>query len=282
MLQLCSMAISLRCIQSYSLWKRSFLFEASNTSTTLKKSFLAAQFHQRTRRRTTTTTNVNTSANGNDGGSINYIPELLVFDLDACFWDKEMFEMPSIPKNNKKDMVLGDLNGRGVGVIGVMSGPYQISIHKGALLGLQEHADGKKYPGMKVAFASSANTPFAEKIGRTSLKLLEVLPGLTVWDLIVNRDWNGQDVNQIGRQPPLLSPDKAASHFPNLKKLTGIRYDRMLFFDDCNWGDHCAMVATHCREDDTGIGPATVQTPYGLKEKEWRLGLETYAKQQQQ
>jgi hypothetical protein len=38
---------------------------------------------------------------------------------------------------------------------------------------------------MKVAFASSANTPFAERIGRASLALLEVLPGLTVWDLAV-------------------------------------------------------------------------------------------------
>eukprot|EP00546_Thalassionema_frauenfeldii_P015837 CAMPEP_0178916946 /NCGR_PEP_ID=MMETSP0786-20121207/12954_1 /TAXON_ID=186022 /ORGANISM="Thalassionema frauenfeldii, Strain CCMP 1798" /LENGTH=210 /DNA_ID=CAMNT_0020590403 /DNA_START=126 /DNA_END=758 /DNA_ORIENTATION=+ len=200
-------------------------------------------------------------------------PDLLVYDMDACLWDQEMYEMPKIP--SKGDVVIGDLNGRGEGVVGVMSGGHQISLHKGSIIGLQEHADNK-YPGMKVAFASSADTPLAEKIGRATLKLLEVLPGLTVWDLVVNRDWNGEDVNQIGRQPP-LSSNKARSHFPRLKEATGIRYDRMLFFDDCNWGDHCSMVASGCREKDSGVGPATVRTPNGLGEKEWRLGLEKYA-----
>ncbi|KAI2496033.1 Bicoid-interacting protein 3 (Bin3) [Fragilaria crotonensis] len=209
--------------------------------------------------------------------NMNLYPDLVVYDLDACFWDKEMYEMPSVPSEN--DIVIGDLNGRGQGVVGVMSGRrHQISLHKGALQSLQEHADGTLYPGMKVAFASSADTVFAETIGRAALKLLEVLPGLTVWDLVVGRDWKGVDVNQIGRQPPLLSSNKAKSHFPRLREVTGIRYDRMLFFDDCNWGDHCGMVAEGCKEGDTGIGPATVRTPYGLGVKEWKLGLEVYAK----
>lgn len=124
-------------------------------------------------------------------------PALVVFDLDACFWDQEMFEMPALPDRT----VQGDLNGMGTGVIGAYSGPHKISMHKGSLIALQEHAQNK-YPGMKVCFASSADTPFAEKIGRATLKLLEVLPGMTVWDLVM-RDWDNQDVNQIGRQPPL-------------------------------------------------------------------------------
>lgn len=200
-------------------------------------------------------------------------PALCVFDLDACFWDQEMFEMPAIPDRT----VLGDLNGRGTGVIGAMSGGHQISLHAGSLHALQQHADGA-YPGMKVAFASSADTPFAERIGRASLALLEVLPGLTVWDLVVGRDWKGSDVNQIGRQPP-LSSNKAKSHFPRLREATGIRYDQMLFFDDCNWGDHCGMVSAGCKEVDTGIGPATVRTPNGLGLKEWNQGLQAYADQ---
>jgi magnesium-dependent phosphatase 1 len=202
-------------------------------------------------------------------------PELTVFDLDACFWDQEMFQMDTIP--GPDDVVYGDLNGRGRGVVGVMSGRNQISLHRGSLLALQNHYDGQ-YGTMKVAFASSADTPFAEKVGRASLKLLQVVPGTTVWDLVVGRDWNGQDVNQIGRQPP-LSSNKARSHFPFLKKLTGIRYDRMLFFDDCIWGDHCGMVSAGCRESDTNQGPATVRTPNGLGIREWEKGLEEYAKQ---
>ena len=115
-------------------------------------------------------------------------PELCVFDLDACMWDKEMFQMDEIPTAN--DAVRGDLNGRGEGVKGVMSGRDRISLHAGALIALQEHADGG-YPGMRVALASSADTPFAEHVGRAALRLLEVLPGLTVWDLLM-RDWDGK------------------------------------------------------------------------------------------
>ena len=57
------------------------------------------------------------------------------------------------------------------------------------------------------------------QVGRAALQLLEVVPGLTVWQLLM-RDWEGRDVNQIGRQPP-LSANKAASHFPRLKQATG-------------------------------------------------------------
>jgi len=34
-------------------------------------------------------------------------PELVVFDLDACLWDKEMFEMDALPSRTVKT----DLNG---------------------------------------------------------------------------------------------------------------------------------------------------------------------------
>jgi magnesium-dependent phosphatase 1 len=197
-------------------------------------------------------------------------PELCVFDLDACFWDQEMYQMRDMPS----DRVMGDLNGRGEGVVGVKSGRNKISLHKGSLIALQEHADGF-YSGMKVALASSADTPFAEQVGRATLKMLEVVPGMTVWDLLM-RDWDGVDVNQIGRQPP-LSSNKARSHFPRIKEATGIRYDRMLFFDDCIWGDHCGMVAAACKEEDTGRGVVTVRTPNGLGEEEWRQGIQLYA-----
>jgi hypothetical protein len=91
--------------------------------------------------------------------------------------------------------------GLGQGVTGAYSGYDKISLHPGSLLALQEHAQNK-YPGMKICFASSADTPFAEKVGRVTLKLLEVVPGMTVWDLVM-RDWDNKDINQIGRQPPL-------------------------------------------------------------------------------
>jgi len=56
---------------------------------------------------------------------------------------------------------------------------------------------------MKICFASSADTPFAEKVGRASLQLLEIVPGVPIWNKLIKDDWNDVDVNQIGRQPPL-------------------------------------------------------------------------------
>ena len=99
-------------------------------------------------------------------------------------------------------------------MIGVYSGHDKISLHRGSLIALQEHAMGK-YPGMRICFASSADTPFAERVGRASLKMLEVLPGMTIWDLVM-RDWNQQDINQIGRQPPL---SRYVLGLPNSKEL---------------------------------------------------------------
>uniref|UniRef100_A0A7S1C0N6 Magnesium-dependent phosphatase-1 n=1 Tax=Corethron hystrix TaxID=216773 RepID=A0A7S1C0N6_9STRA len=213
-------------------------------------------------------TSFSISAPSMSSSSENIYPALTVFDLDACLWDQEMYEMPAMPSRP----IEGDLNGRGAGVKGAMSGPYKISLHAGSLVALQEHHDGL-YPGMKVALASSADTPKAEKIGRAALRILEVVPGVTVWDVLM-RDWDGVDVNQIGRQPP-LSSNKARSHFPRIRELTQIRYDEMLFFDDCNWGDHCRMVSDGCKEKN-GEGVVSVRTPYGLREAEWREGLQTY------
>ena len=99
-----------------------------------------------------------------------HFPELIVFDLDACLWDKEMYDLSKIP--DESNIVKGDLgHGRGEGVAGIMSGRSKITLHKGSLLALQSHYDNK-YPNTKVCFASSADTPLAEKIGRASLKLL--------------------------------------------------------------------------------------------------------------
>lgn len=108
-----------------------------------------------------------------------------------------------------------------------MSGRHKISLHKGSLIGLQNHYENA-YDGpngkTKVALASSADTPFAEEIGRAALKMLEVVPGYTVWDLLM-RDWDGKDVNQIGRQPPLSS-----SKF--LKKKI------FVYLEGCTWSFH--------------------------------------------
>ena len=84
--------------------------------------------------------------------------------------------------------------------------------------------------------------PCAALCRRSALDVLEVVPGVTVREVLAIGWPEGFEGNlQIGRTPP-LSSNKAATHFPRLRALTGVPYDRMMFFDDCNWGDHCGKV----------------------------------------
>jgi len=71
--------------------------------------------------------------------------------------------------------------------------------------------------------------------------------------------------------------NKAQTHFPRIRKLTGIPYNKMLFFDDCNWGDHVGMVGRGCTEDN-GEGVVGHRTPRGLSVADWYKGLELYKK----
>ena len=135
--------------------------------------------------------------------------------------------------------IKGDLNGRGDGVVGVHSGGSVIRIYKGALMAMQGVWDGK-YPGMRLAVASSADTPLAESIGRAAMDLLEVVPGVTMKEVLTRGFEDGSNL-QIGRQAP-LSSDKSRTHFPILREATGVPYDEMLFFDDSVWSDHCRLV----------------------------------------
>lgn len=205
----------------------------------------------------------------------NLLPALAVFDLDACLWDQEMYMLAELVDRSKP--VIGQLGDAGEGVVGARSGREVIRLHPGALLALQRLHTGA-YPGMRAAAASSADTPLAERIGRSALDLLEVVPGVSVRQVLAAGWSAGFDGNlQIGRQPP-LSSNKAATHFPRLRGFTGVPYDRMLFFDDCNWGDHCGAVEARCVEESSGLGPVTVRTPRGLLPSDWEAGLAAYSK----
>ena len=168
------------------------------------------------------------------------LPELCVFDLDMCMWDPEMYTISSSPSQAIK----GDLGGAGEGVVGASNGQQTVKLFPGALLALQvcvqiahlqqrghagilerraadrlpwlalwvcakECAAGK-YAGMRLAVASSADTPKAVvcakcafwlclaphspphppncccccSLRRKSLAMLEVVPGLTFAQLL--------------------------------------------------------------------------------------------------
>jgi magnesium-dependent phosphatase 1 len=201
-----------------------------------------------------------------DYRQLNALPQLIVFDLDQCLWHPEMYTLDEMP--TKK--VIGPLGNHGDGVIGVYSGREQIHLFPDALRVLQEiYLDC--YPGVRIAAASSADTSTAVRIGKAAMEMLEILPGVTMRQAFAKGWSDGFDGNmQIGRSPP-LSSDKSATHFPILKQQTGIEYNQMVFFDDCNWGDHCGNVSRRCP------GVIAQRTPDGLQISEFAAALKAFS-----
>ena len=202
-------------------------------------------------------------------------PELIVFDLDACFWTKEMYQLQVVC--TERDRIFCERTNT---CIGVRSGERTvIELHEGARKALEEYLDGK-YPGARLATASSADTPLAVSIGKSALSLLEIIPGVScasVFAIGFEQEFAGN--MQIGRTKP-LSSNKSETHFPILRKETNVPYDKMLFFDDCNWEDHCAAVESRCVEN--GLGPCVKRTPKGLGIQEWESALAKYKARHEQ
>jgi len=159
-------------------------------------------------------------------------PGLVVFDLDMCVWSPEMYTLDAVP--TPKDAHRGQLNGKGEGVVAVSSGYEDIRLFPAALKVLQDFYTGDVYPAsMRIAAASSADTPRAVAIGRAAMGILEILPGVTMRQCFAKGWPAGFEGNlQIGRSPP-LSSDKAATHFPILQRETGVPYNKVRVFPLC-------------------------------------------------
>ena len=118
---------------------------------------------------------------------------------------------------------------------------------------------------MAVASDSQLHLLDTEQYASPRITVLEVLPGVTFLAAFASEEHGWADSNiQIGRSPP-LSSNKAAtlSHSPRSHR----RLRPMLFFDDCNWTDHCTAVAKVVRSHDARA------TPHGMTEQEWEEGL---------
>lgn len=171
-----------------------------------------------------------------------HLPELIVFDLDQCLWHPEMYTLYDIPSpSSKKCFKSIDESDQRQIITAIASSDEYIRLFPAALKVLQDYYMNN-YPNMRIAVASSADTPLAVQIGRAAMNILEIFPGVTVRQAFAKGWPDGFEGNlQIGRTHP-LTPDKSRSHFPILQKNTGIEYGKMLFFDDCLWGDHCQVV----------------------------------------
>ena len=143
-----------------------------------------------------------------------------------------MYTLDAVP--TPKDAHRGQLNGKGEGVVAVSSGYEDIRLFPAALKVLQDFYTGDVYPAsMRIAAASSADTPRAVAIGRAAMGILEILPGVTMRQCFAKGWPAGFEGNlQIGRSPP-LSSDKAATHFPILQRETGVPYNKVRVFPLC-------------------------------------------------
>ncbi|KAJ9463980.1 putative magnesium-dependent phosphatase P8B7.31 [Diplonema papillatum] len=176
-------------------------------------------------------------------------PRMVVFDLDACLWDPEVYVLDGMPSTP----IRGDLGDGTTGVVGASDGRQAVRLHPGSLVALREL---RKDPGVVVAAASTSLVP---KYSYEALRLLEVEPGVSAISCF--------DHLQIGRSGKLTT--RKTSHFKLLHEATGIPYTEMLFFDDCNWEDHVSDL----RQTLGVVGRAT---PRGLSVEDYRHGLDLY------
>jgi magnesium-dependent phosphatase 1 len=150
------------------------------------------------------------------------------------------------------------------GVVGMQvppNGPI-VRLFPGARQVLYELATDPKYRGIILAAASSSEQP---SYSYACLEGIDILPNLKMSDLM--------QCTQFGRTGS-LSPNKK-THFQQLFQQSQIPFDEMLFFDDCNWGDHCATVTKE-------FGVVSYRTPSGLQYHEFLDALEKYKRHAQQ
>lgn len=200
---------------------------------------------------------------------------MIVFDLDDCLWTPEMHELPGLPEipihgnlipvDVNSDQDQKEKKKTKKGVVGLQVPRYgnrdncTVTLYDGARKILYELATNPIYKDVQLATASSSLEP---SYSYACLDGIEILPGLVIGDMM--------NYNQIGRTGN-LSPDKI-THFQQLHEESGIPYNEMLFFDDCNWGDHCERVTK-------AFGVISQRTPHGLQWKEFETGLSKYQQQ---
>lgn len=189
--------------------------------------------------------------------SLSALPTMIVFDLDDCLWSPEMYTLrypgPTIPITGKTEGCDEDV------VIGMQcpNGPT-VKLFGGARSALLELATDPKYKDVIIAAASSSEEPTFSK---ACLDNIEVLPGKTMRSMF--------QYTQIGRTGKLSS--RKTTHFKELHQDSGVAYNEMLFFDDCNWGDHVGDIEKCFRV----VGQ---RTPRGMQLSEFHAGLEKYCK----
>lgn len=171
-------------------------------------------------------------------------PRLIVFDLDACLWTPEMYELHEAPSEYDSKRA------------GVVAGDALVKLLPGALIVLRKLVMDASLREIQIAVASSTAKP---DWAHTCLdQVLVDEKGLTLGRLVQHRE--------------IYPKCKGLHHFPALHEKTNVPFSDMLFFDDCTYSDNCGDVASCCP------GVLCVRTPDGLTEELFLKGLEAFAR----
>ena len=173
------------------------------------------------------------------------LPSLIVFDLDACLWTPEMFELSTSP--TAYDAKAG----------GMRAGRDVVRLFPGAQNVLRLLLLEDTFSATRIAVASSTTEPAYAKA------CLEGLPCCP--DPADEREERLSDLVEYRQIYP---GSKGRKHFPALQKESGVAFDAMLFFDDCTYGDNAGDVASCCP------GTTCVRTPEGLTMDLFEAGLD--------
>jgi magnesium-dependent phosphatase 1 len=137
------------------------------------------------------------------------LPQVVVFDLDACCWTPEMYQIrggapfkynsatcEAISSGGEKVQLLGDVRA------------IWAELHS-----------GERWRETEVAIASRCDEPqWAHEL----LGKFEVLPGVTMI--------------QVAQQKLVqIHPGNKKIHFAEISKASGVAFSNMLFFDDDPW-----------------------------------------------
>lgn len=187
------------------------------------------------------------SASGREGGSAGasqdwqYIPRLVVFDLDFTLWFPEMYELDGSPfRKNASTGVVTDRSGEEVHFFPAVHSVMDTLVN-----------DERFKNTTEIAMASRTTEP---QWAKTCMRLMDL-------DLS-SRKVSLQSVTDY----EAIYPRNKRVHFEQLKNDSGVEYEDMLFFDN----EYSNVV-------DVGrLGVVCAYCPRGLSEGSWLQGMEAF------
>lgn len=192
-----------------------------------------------------------------------YIPKLVVFDLDFTFWHPEMYELYGAPfKKNPRTGAVTDCRGTQV--------HFFDAVH--SVLSVLE--TDPQFADTPVAVASSTTEP---QWAKTCMRLMDVRVSSQAAagreeedDEEQEEESDGEDVTKKSLQSIVdyeaIYPRNKRVHFKQLADQSGVQYEDMLFFDN-EYGNISNVGA---------LGVVCCYCPHGLSDGAWIQGMEAF------